>query len=1010
MRGNVDCLEVMLAHGADAMTIDGSGFAALHLSAKHGHPQCVSKLLQASCPVDVADGHGRTALHHAAVNGCISCLEILCDFKASLNTKDQDGSTPLILAAKMSHSELCRYLLHRGAAVNARDQKGRTALMAACENGSVETVEALVHGGAKVGLVDATGHDAAHYGAATGNALIQHYLQEAVQRHSWASEESTDLSSQASSPGQSLAKGKNNSPRKRKAPPPPSGNSSQPTSNPHDDQGTSSAERSHRVITAKPARMHHSPIAAEMEDREAYEEIVRLRQERAQFLQKIRSLEQQQEKLKQEQPGLEDGAFHILEKQVEDLQKQLAEKENQGKELEALRSRLSSLENEKENTSYDIETLQDEEGELMEFPGAELLLSKKSWSVSTEDLLATLQGQVQSLTQKNQELMEKIQVLENYEKDESDADMDASGDFIPIILYDSLRSEFDRLKEQHAETQSVLKAFEDAGSEETSCKLVPAEAYEQLKADYEKQIKALREALEKTSVKRHSKDHDPEGNPGSGQESNGKGEGETLAEELRSTQEKYRAAMEEVKLLQEQIALGIFSVEDKEAAESETETVKTALRQAQEDLKERDRKVMDLEQRLADEDCTAEEYEKMKASLEQVSKEKEALLVRCSSAEAEMKELRESLQELEEVQGSATESLREEASALKQQLEDAMKRREGAEAQAAGLKERHQALEKELNATKERVASEFVPKSEHEGTVKELKDALSTAEGKLTDLMAQHDSAQKELGEIQARAESYRRESVPLAEHNRAKEALEGTLWELKAKSKLLEQELKAKAQEAAGLQSQLEEVRQGAVSKESHERLRASLQGEIEALSAKLGELERKHERTCTEVFQVQREALFMKSEKHAAEAQLAAAEKQLQGLRAESARIQELHSHIEDSAKLVKEKDKKITELSKEVFKLKEALNDLSELSGATSPKASSPQKAENRHEAGALQGKVKDLEQQLAEAERRHNNIVSLYRGHLLYAIQGRMDEDIQRILFQILKMQRLQEQGR
>ncbi|ETE62850.1 Ankyrin repeat domain-containing protein 24, partial [Ophiophagus hannah] len=72
--------------------------------------------------------------------------------------------------------------------------------MVACENGSVETVEALIHGGARVGLIDATGHDAAHYGAATGNALIQHYLQEAVQRHSWASEEqSPDLSSQVKS-------------------------------------------------------------------------------------------------------------------------------------------------------------------------------------------------------------------------------------------------------------------------------------------------------------------------------------------------------------------------------------------------------------------------------------------------------------------------------------------------------------------------------------------------------------------------------------------------------------------------------------------------------------------------------------------------------------------------------------------------------------------------------------------------------------------------------------------
>lgn len=59
--------------------------------------------------------------------------------------------------------------------------------MLACENGSVETVEVLVNAGARVAVVDSAGHDAAHYGLATGNALIQHFLQEAAQRRSWAS-------------------------------------------------------------------------------------------------------------------------------------------------------------------------------------------------------------------------------------------------------------------------------------------------------------------------------------------------------------------------------------------------------------------------------------------------------------------------------------------------------------------------------------------------------------------------------------------------------------------------------------------------------------------------------------------------------------------------------------------------------------------------------------------------------------------------------------------------------
>uniref|UniRef100_A0A674KBB0 Uncharacterized protein n=1 Tax=Terrapene triunguis TaxID=2587831 RepID=A0A674KBB0_9SAUR len=124
-----------------------------------------------------------------------------------------------------------------------------------------------------------------------------------------------------------------------------------------------------------------------------------------------------------------------------------------------------------------------------------------------------------------------------------------------------------------------------------------------------------------------------------------------------------------------------------------------------------------------------------------------------------------------------------------------------------------------------------------------------------------------------------------------------------------------------------------GTVPREEHEQLRCSLQAEVSTLSLKLSDLERKHEKTCTEVFQ--------------------------------------------------------ITELSKEVFKLKEALNSLSELSGqgGTLPKVA-PQKQQNPQEVAKLQGTIKALEQQLA----------------------GHMDEDVQRLLYQILMMQRLQEQGR
>ncbi|ERE73456.1 ankycorbin-like protein [Cricetulus griseus] len=172
---------------------------------------------------------------------------------------------------------------------------------------------------------------------------------------------------------------------------------------------------------------------------------------------------------------------------------------------------------------------------------------------------------------------------------------------------------------------------------------------------------------------------------------------------------------------------------------------------------------------------------------------------------------------------------------------------------------------------------------------------------------------------------------------------------------------------------------------------------GNTEALQAQLAELARRHERTSAEVFQVQREALFMKSERHAAEAQLATAEQQLRGLRTEAERARQAQSRAQEALDKAKEKDKKITELSKEVFTLKESL------------KAQQAAPASSKEEE-ALRGQVTALQQRMEEKAREHGAVVALYRSHLLCAIQGQMDEDVQCILSQILQMQRLQAQGR
>lgn len=54
------------------------------------------------------------------------------------------------------------------------------------------------------------------------------------------------------------------------------------------------------------------------------------------------------------------------------------------------------------------------------------------------------------------------------------------------------------------------------------------------------------------------------------------------------------------------------------------------------------------------------------------------------------------------------------------------------------------------------------------------------------------------------------------------------------------------------------------------------------------------------------------MKSERHAAEAQLATAEQQLRGLRTEAERARQAQSHAQEALEKAKEKDKKVGSLS--------------------------------------------------------------------------------------------------
>ncbi|KAG5834094.1 hypothetical protein ANANG_G00257610 [Anguilla anguilla] len=220
MRGQTECLALILAHGVDASLTDGSGFSALHLAAKNNHQECAKRLIQGKCVIDMLDSSGKTALHHAAASGSVLIAQLLCEHKSPVNLKDAEGCTPLLLSARHAHADVCRTLMDWGADVNACDKSGRTAVMLASESSSAAAVEMLVQRGAGLLMVDSLGHDVLHYAKLSGSSQIKALLSSALQRL----RKDSDTMSPKPLQHDSLALGdgdRSTTPKKRKAPPPP---------------------------------------------------------------------------------------------------------------------------------------------------------------------------------------------------------------------------------------------------------------------------------------------------------------------------------------------------------------------------------------------------------------------------------------------------------------------------------------------------------------------------------------------------------------------------------------------------------------------------------------------------------------------------------------------------------------------------------------------------------------------------------------------------------------------
>ncbi|KAJ6652778.1 hypothetical protein lerEdw1_010632 [Lerista edwardsae] len=196
-KGLTECLTVLLTHAAEVNLVNDDGSTALHLATIACQPQCVKVLLQHGANVDCVDGQNRTPLHWAALSGCASSVMLLCDQEAILDEVDNSGRTPLMFAAQENFPAICSQLLQQGAKVDLFDKDGKTALILACQRGNSDVAELLLRNGASVGHVDRAGHDPLFYATQGKNRPLRRLVRRALKK--WRKEQGLDLTSEAGS-------------------------------------------------------------------------------------------------------------------------------------------------------------------------------------------------------------------------------------------------------------------------------------------------------------------------------------------------------------------------------------------------------------------------------------------------------------------------------------------------------------------------------------------------------------------------------------------------------------------------------------------------------------------------------------------------------------------------------------------------------------------------------------------------------------------------------------------
>jgi ankyrin repeat protein len=181
-RGDLNLVNMLLAHGGDPNITTPNKMSPLHYAVEALNPSCIKPLLDHGADVHATDHP--LGLHNSLHFACdhhnnIEYLVPLIEAGIDVNARTFYWYTPIVAAVCSDHWACVEYLLDHGADINGRAQYGRTPIMYAIECNAHECLRIFLRRGADHTMKCENGHTIAHIAARYADLETMQILNEA---------------------------------------------------------------------------------------------------------------------------------------------------------------------------------------------------------------------------------------------------------------------------------------------------------------------------------------------------------------------------------------------------------------------------------------------------------------------------------------------------------------------------------------------------------------------------------------------------------------------------------------------------------------------------------------------------------------------------------------------------------------------------------------------------------------------------------------------------------------